>query len=125
MAEGIIHASNHNIVIKIQNSFIFGGTVKVVGELPKIVFWLSRIGREGKTLSQISPNSRKAHEALSLLARHGLVRTRRLGRATYVVPTEKGLRAIAIIEQLREEVYGNPWLHVIAEKARRRIGVEG
>lgn len=92
--------------------------------LPKIVFWLSKIGREGKTLSQISPNARKAHEVVDMLTRRRLVEVRRMGRAVYVKPTEKGLKALELIEQLEAVVQPNPWLPRVANRARRRIGLE-
>jgi len=98
-----------------------------VDELPKIVFWLSKIGREGKNLSGITTNGRKAREAVEMLARRGLVETRKLGRTIYVKPTRKGLIALAEIERLEKIVSGpeNPWLEIIADRARRRMGLEG
>ncbi len=96
----------------------------LVEGLPKIVFWLAKIGRDGKTLTQISPNAKKAREVVDMLARHGLVHARRVGRAVYVRPTEKGLMALDLIEQLESLTGSNPWLPRIASRARRRIGLE-
>ncbi|MEM0335462.1 MAG: hypothetical protein QXT33_03535 [Thermofilum sp.] len=117
-----------------------------MNELLRILGWVMKIGEEEVLLSEISRNSRKAHEVLELLRARGVVNVRKKGRLTIVSLNEKGLEILSLLKRARELletqgplpavavepeaagelpsfVAGNPWFSILAQRGRSRVGL--
>lgn len=119
----------------------------LVDEFTRIVMWVNRIGSSEVLATEISRNTKKAKEVISLLSKYGLVRESRKGRLRIVSLSPKGLEVYRYLEMAKRVVYGegpagepveeaepevagaelpsfardNPWLKVLAEKVRPRV----
>lgn len=112
----------------------------------RILGWVQKIGRGEVLLTEISRNTRKAHEVLEMLQSRGLVNVRRKGRLILVSLSERGLALLGLLEQARqllatqapvqlsersedrEEVLpsfalDNPWFSILAQRGRARVGL--
>ncbi|MEZ0345822.1 MAG: hypothetical protein ABWK01_04665 [Infirmifilum sp.] len=121
-------------------------------EFERIIFWVWKIGEGEKTLVELSKNVKKAKEAVELLEKYSLIRTRKKGRIHLVSLSEKGINLYRRLRELRELVgivvpreeeseetthesppvedagtpsfiADNPWLQVIARRGRERLGL--
>lgn len=119
-------------------------------ELLRILGWVMRIGEGEVLLSEISRNSRKAHEVLELLKARGVVNVKKKGRLTLVSLNERGLELLSLLKRAREllesqapsglsslaataeqvaagelpsYVSGNPWFAILAQRGRSRVGL--
>lgn len=106
-----------------------------------------KIGEGEVLISEISRNSRKAHEIVELLKTHDVISVRRRGRLMLVSLNERGLELLNLLkraqEVLKAPVYtqldmlartegggelpsfavDNPWFSILAQRGRARVGV--
>jgi hypothetical protein len=113
----------------------------------RILAWVERVGEREVSLTELSRNARKAREILGLLEKYNLVRVRRKGRVYLISLNERGLELLSLLRRAEELLRGagaapaarppaqleqrslpsfaadNPWLAILAERGRARVGV--
>jgi len=114
----------------------------------RLLAWVERIGDREVSLTELSRNTRKAREILELLEKHDLVHVRRKGRVYLISLNERGLELLSLLRRAEELLRGagaiptasrspaqpepqslpsfaadNPWLAILAERGRARVGV--
>uniref|UniRef100_A0A7C4FB15 ArnR1-like winged helix-turn-helix domain-containing protein n=1 Tax=Thermofilum pendens TaxID=2269 RepID=A0A7C4FB15_THEPE len=117
-------------------------------EVVRLLAWVEKIGEREASLTELSRNSRKAREILGLLEKYDLVRVRRKGRVYLISLNERGLELLSLLRRAEELLKAagaapavwppaqqaaqqslpsfaadNPWLAILAERGRARVGV--